>query len=109
MFFYSNRKTRGGRLWKVAAAGGEPEQLTSGRAFVSRTSLDGKRIFFQGRREQSGNIWAVSLEDGAEYPVTNLEGRPGSVGIGLATDGEHLYFTWGMDVSNLWAMDVVRE
>ena len=70
-------------------------------------SLDGKRIFYLRRPEE--NIWAVSLEDGNEYPVSDLEGRPGSLFTGLATDGGHLYFTWGGRFADLWVMDVVRE
>jgi hypothetical protein len=31
------------------------------------------------------------------------------VGNALATDGEHLYFSWREDVGDIWVMDVVYE
>ena len=52
----------------------------------------------------------MSIEDGTEYPVTDLEGQQGGMGgAALATDGKYFYFSWGMTVMDLWVMDVVRE
>jgi len=68
--------------------------------------LDGKRIFFKDLRN---NIGTVSLEDGTEHQMTDLESRPGSHGSGLATDGTYLYFSWGRSLMDLWVMDIVRE
>ena len=48
----------------------------------------------------STNIWAVSLEDGREYPVTDFSGRHGGLDwFSLATDGDYLYFTTGKRIS----------
>jgi Tol biopolymer transport system component len=102
------RSTRSGenRLWRVPPEGGEPEMIAIGPEFIIRPSSDGKRILFL----RSGNIWALSLEDGTELQLTDLDGRPGSMRTEtLATDGENLYFVWGMDLTDLWVMDVVRE
>jgi hypothetical protein len=42
--------------------------------------------------------------------VTDLAGRPGKLGpYALATDGAFLYFTWRLDESDIWVMDVVPE
>ena len=57
-----------------------------------------------------GSIWELSLDNGDERPMTDLVGKRGTLGgDALATDGEHLYFTWAEDVGDLWVMDVVRE
>jgi len=87
--YFASTRTGGWRLWRVPSAGGKAEPVTSGPGNYPRASLDGRSILFK----RSGDIWAVSLEDGAEHPVTDLEGRPGNVGGGLATDGQYLYFT----------------
>ena len=97
-------------LWRVSAKGGEPERLTKGPANYARWSRDGRHIFFTGRNERAGNIWALSNEDGTERPVTDLKDRPGRLGIqGLATDGRYLYFRWDEDTGDIWVMDVVTE
>jgi hypothetical protein len=50
------------------------------------------------------------MEDGREYPVTDLTGRRGAMRpFSLATDGKYLYFTWGEELGDIWVMDVVRE
>jgi hypothetical protein len=50
------------------------------------------------------------MEDGREYPVTDLTGRLGSpYPFSPATDGEYLYFSWRDDVGDIWLMDVIRE
>jgi hypothetical protein len=49
------------------------------------------------------------MEDGREYPVTDLTGRLGDQGHSIATDGEYLYFTWEEVLGDIWVMDVVRE
>jgi Tol biopolymer transport system component len=70
-----------------------------------RWSPDGKHLYYTA---PSGNVWAVSLEDGREYRVTNLVGRNGAVGWGKATDGQYLYFSWWEDDGDIWVMDVVQ-
>ncbi|MFQ5789000.1 MAG: hypothetical protein ACE5JI_00835 [Acidobacteriota bacterium] len=99
-----------GFLWKVPSAGGEVERLTDGPGDFPRWSRDGRHIFFTGVRERSRNLWALSLEDKSERPLTNLVGKRGSLGRqGLATDGQYVYFRWGEDLGDIWVMDVVQE
>ncbi len=101
---------RGSHLWRIPASGGEAEPLTGGRDFTTRWSPDGKEIYFVRPTDIDVNIWAVSLTDGREYPVTDFSGRHGSLfWHSLATDGEYLYFTWEEDLGDIWVMDVVQE
>ncbi len=101
---------RGAGLWRIPASGGEAEPVAEGRAYRPSWSPDGKEIYFVRPTDISTNIWAVSLEDGREYPVTDFSGRHGSLyEFPLATDGDYLYFTWGEDLGDIWVMDVVAE
>jgi Tol biopolymer transport system component len=106
------RSSRDGvpRLWRVPAGGGEPERFTQGAANFFRWSPDGKRIYFFGAGERSGDVWVRSLSDGTERPLTDLSGRPGTLGLfGLATDGKYIYFTWQEDLGDIWVMDALYE
>jgi Tol biopolymer transport system component/tRNA A-37 threonylcarbamoyl transferase component Bud32 len=99
-----------GFLWQVSARGGDPERLTRGSAQCPRWSKDGRHIFFPGYRERAGNLWALSLENGEERPLTDLKGRPGRLGYqGLAVDKEYVYFRWEEDTGDIWVMDVVQD
>ena len=103
---FSSDRTGDFRLWRVSAQGGTPAPLTQGSAMISRWSLDRKTIYFTGWGEQAGNLWVVSADGSHERPVTDFTGRRGSIGWALATDGQYLYFTWEVDIGDLWVMDV---
>ena len=60
-------------------------------------------------RDSARNVWVVSLADRVERQVTDLRGRGGRVGPGLAIGTEFLYFAWGQDTGDIWVMDVVDE
>jgi Tol biopolymer transport system component len=93
----------------VPAVGGDPEVLTEGGG-TPRWSRDGKQVFFDGDGERAGNLWAMTLEDRSERPMTDLVGRGGTLrGSCTATDGQYLYFCWGEDLGDIWVMDVVDE
>jgi Tol biopolymer transport system component len=97
------------RLWRVAAAGGQPERLTKGAALTPRWSPDAKRVYFIGYGDRANNIWVLSLESGQERPVTELTGRRGALGNeGLAVDGRFLYFTWKESRGDIWVADIVQ-
>jgi Tol biopolymer transport system component len=72
---------QGRQIRRVQAAGQTSELLSNGPAGTSQWSPDGNRIYFMGADERTGNIWALSLRDGREFPVTNLSGRRGSLGF----------------------------
>ena len=108
LVFESNR-TGQASLWRISSEGGEPEQLSERVGFDPRWSLDGNRIYFLSAGER-WNIWELSVEEGAERPLTDLVGKRGDLGGDtLATDGKHLYFGWREDAADVWVMDVVRE
>ena len=104
LMFASNQS-----LWRVPAEGGEPERLTEGVNNWPIPSRDGKRVFFPGFGERLGNIWAFTLEDQSERPMTDLKGRYGSLRIQAVTDGRYLYFGWAEDLGDIWVMDVAAE
>ena len=63
-----------------------------------------------GWGERADNIWALSAEDGKEYPVTDLSGRYGRLqDSSLDTEREYLYFIWAEDLGDIWVMDVVTD
>jgi eukaryotic-like serine/threonine-protein kinase len=93
------------QVWRVATAGGPLEPLVETPLVNQfRFSEDGKRIYFP----RSGNLWALTLPDRSERPVTRFSGRTGGFGgFGLAVRGAHLYFTWSSGVGDIWVMDVL--
>ncbi len=96
------------RLFRISPAGGQPEALVEGPTalFGARLSPDDKVLYYLGLDD---NLWALSLEDGRKSPVTDLEGRRGTLGWGVATDGPFLYFTWAEETGDIWVMDVTEE
>ena len=108
VFFHSWREDKR-RYWRMPAGGGEPERRSKGPAQMARWSPDGRFLYFPGVEDRDGQLWALSVEDGREYPVADLSGRRGTLGFSLATDGQYLYFNWAHDVGDIWVMDVVRE
>ena len=94
----------------MPTSGGEPEFLTDAPYAGQRWSRDGERVFFTGRGENAGNVWAVSVEDRVTRAMTDLAGRSGTLGaFARATDGRYLYFTWQEDLGDIWVMDVVTS
>ena len=97
-------------FWRVAAAGGEPELVSSPDwdldwAFRPRWSPDGSRLFFICKTQA---LCEMPLDDGKERVVADLSGKIGRPQFdSLATDGEFLYFSWAEEVGDLWVMDVV--
>ncbi len=78
MAFFSNRNGLL-QLFKVPAAGGEPERLNDGDTGAPVWSLDGKDIFYSGRRERAGDFWAWSIATRKERRVTDFAGRRGAL------------------------------
>ena len=86
------------------------KQRTNGLAeatgWAARWSPDGSSIYFV----RDDNLWVVSADGGDEQRLTVLVGKRGLAGgLGLATDGRYLYFTWGLDTGDIWVMDVVTD
>ncbi|MCZ6877808.1 MAG: protein kinase [Acidobacteria bacterium] len=98
----------GSHLFRIPAAGGEREQLGEGLigSFGAHLSPDGTVLYYLGRDD---NVWALSLKDGSESPATDLAGRRGTLGWGVATDGQFLYFSWAEETGDIWVMDVTND
>ena len=98
--------SRSSKFWRIPADGGEPELLGTGN--FARFSPDGRSLYVTNIDDGAGNVWAIDPETKAARAVTDLEGRPGGLGqIALATDGDYIYFTWMVDISDIWVADVV--
>jgi Tol biopolymer transport system component len=99
-------------VWRVPAAGGEPERMTEdagSSSSVPRWSPDGTRIYFLRGGDPGGDVWAMSVEGREAWPVTALRGRRGSLGyFTLATDGRFVYFTWEESRAEIWVADLVQ-
>jgi len=106
LIFWSRGRDDVRGLWQIPPGGGKAEPITESSCCHSTWSPDGKYLYFL----RDGNFWALSIEDGTEYPVTDFEGRTGSLhNEELVTDGQYLYFGWREDIGDIWVMDVVRE
>ncbi len=103
--------SRGGarRLWRISASGGQPERITKGAGQYPRWSPDGKRVYFLGYEDRKNNVWALTIDSREEWPVTALTGRRGALGrLGLAIDGQNIYFTWEESRGDIWVADIVQ-
>jgi TolB protein len=106
---FSSRRDGVSHLWRVPAAGGQPERVTKAMGYKLHWSQDGKSIYFVGSGDIKGNIWSISLETLEEKPVTALTGRRGTLGVnGFGIDGQSLYLTWEESRGDIWVADIVR-
>ena len=92
------------RGWRAPVDGGKPEPLNDD-GNVPQWSPDGREIYFH----KGGNIWLLSLEDGGERQLTDLDNSVSIWPFNLATDGEYLYVSLVKDVGDIWVMDVVTD
>src|SRR5205814_4962803 len=105
---------RGGALniWKIAASGGEPDQVTAGQGQDAEldVSSDGKRIVFSTYRENI-NIAEIDLESrGVEIRPKWLTTDPARNAFAPAysPDGKHVaYFSsrHGVEKQIIWVLD----
>jgi len=96
------------RLWWCPALGGQPVPLTKGAGQYPRWSPDGKHIYFLGYEDRIDNVWVLSIDNRQARPITALTGSRGALGrLGLATDGQNIYFTWEESRGDIWVADLV--
>lgn len=113
LVFSSNRDDGVFRLWWVPASGGPPQRLTKSPAYFFRWSPDGKRIYFNFSNFNStvrrgDDIWELTLDDGSVRQVTRFSPKPGNLAGEAMAVGEHaVYFTWQINLGDIWVMDVV--
>jgi dipeptidyl aminopeptidase/acylaminoacyl peptidase len=85
--------SRGGHLWQLPVAGGEPEPVWSGPAPETglTPSPDGTRVAFV----RGTDLWVRSLGDGKEIRLAHDDKSVG--GAAWSPDGAHLLFSAGAD------------
>jgi TolB protein len=106
---FSVNRPEGRQIWRVPAMGGTPEFLTSSGGYTSLAWYE-QHIFFVGLGDKAGNLWALSVDDRREFPLTDLKGRRGILSqTTLSTDGKYLYFTWRDDLGDVWTMDLLQD
>ncbi len=106
--------SRGGTLniWRIAARGGAPEQITAGQGDDTELDLstDGKRLVFSSYRSNL-NIAEIPVEPvGGHATLKWLTTDParGELGPAYSPDGRHIaYFTnrKGAEKESIWVMD----
>jgi Tol biopolymer transport system component len=107
---FTSKRSGANYLWRIPAAGGQPEQLTNKMAYMLQWTPDGKRIYYIGVGDIKDDIWSITLADRKEQPATALAGRRGALGdLGLGTDGRFLYFTWEEARGDIWVADIVKS
>jgi hypothetical protein len=90
--------------------GSSAEPVTTGPGGDPIWSRDSRQLFFPGVQERIGNVWAISLADHHERPVTALTGHLGHLmPSALATDGRRLFFSWEENIGDIWVMDVTSS
>lgn len=104
--------SRGGeirQIWRVHSDATSAESLTTGSGDNPAWSPDGHQLFFNRSGELGADVWAISLDDRHERPITHLAGRRGSLlGVSPTTDGRRLFYIWEETLSDIWAMDVTK-
>jgi Tol biopolymer transport system component/tRNA A-37 threonylcarbamoyl transferase component Bud32 len=108
--FSSDRLSGQGRLWKVAASGGQPEPLPVGQggAYQPSLSRDGHRLAYT-QAFGSVDIWRyeVSRTPGRSVPPTKLIASTGSnVSPQFSPDGKRIAFhSWRSGNGEVWVCD----
>jgi Tol biopolymer transport system component len=96
----------GNRVYIVPATGGKPRLVTANPdSYFHSWSPDGKTILFTRPSHGSLNIYAISVDGGAETALTNGSGV--SDDPDYSADGEYIYFNsdrWGgMQIARMHA------
>ena len=92
----------GGDLWTVGSAGGDARLLVSHPATESRPlwSPDGTRLAFVSTRSGNGDIYVLTLADGALQRIT-FDDVPDALGA-WSRDGQYLWFhSSGRDIAGM--------
>jgi TolB protein len=100
----------GSRVYVIPATGGTPRMVTTNpNSYFHSWSPDGKTILFtrpsQGANRGGGNIYAISVDGGAETALTTGDGL--SDDPDFSADGQFIYFNtdqWGgMQIARMHA------
>jgi Tol biopolymer transport system component len=66
--YFASKRSGHSEIWKIAAGGGEPIQLTHHGGFGPVESVDGKWVYYSSKNGY-GSIWKVPSHGGAESKV----------------------------------------
>ena len=101
--YYDSDRTGRPELYRIAAAGGEPEQLTDapGGHFWPVLSPDGREVAFQSQRHGTRDLFMMPAEGGAVSVIWVAAGEDN--GPQWFPDGRRIGFQhWGGDLPNGW-------
>ena len=72
--YFASQRTGRSEIWKIAAEGGEPLQVTQNGGIVAFESQDGRFLYFVRHAEPRRNkVWRVPVEGGEERIVLEKE------------------------------------
>ena len=66
--FFSSKRSGDWQVWKVAATGGAPIQVTKQEGYMAYESADGQFVYYAKGRDVKG-IWRISVNSGDEVAV----------------------------------------
>ncbi|MCP4572338.1 MAG: hypothetical protein GY838_08285 [bacterium] len=109
MIYYESDQTGNREIWRLPAAGGEPEQLTDHRAFDSAPDPlpDGSGVVFESDRAGAKDIWLLAT--GASAPVALTSGLDEDGSPAVSPDGTSVVFESNRDKtggSDLWIVNL---
>jgi Tol biopolymer transport system component len=108
--FSSARLGSGGRLWKVPAAGGEPEPLSVGQggAYSPALCRDGRSLVYT-LASVNANIWRYEIHPASRRntsPTRLIASTGGNQGPQFSPDGKRIAFASGRSGSpEIWVCD----
>jgi Tol biopolymer transport system component len=107
--YYSTGSIGGGHnertLWRVAAAGGDPQKLVDGAAHGADVSPDGK--FFAAWYKPSDSGWKLAVFNAEGGPPLKLFDAEMGVPVKWAPDGRSVAYRKVVDgVSNVWSQPI---
>jgi Tol biopolymer transport system component len=69
--YFESRRSGESQIWKVAAKGGQPLQVTRQRGWAALESADGRSLFYS--KASSPGLWRMTLSDGKEQQLLSVE------------------------------------
>jgi len=103
---YSSNASGTTQVWKIAARGGQPEQLTKGEDRIRHVfySPDGRWIYFQPNHQ---NIYRMPARGGPAQQVTHFpESRLFIEEPTISPDGRYLLYNRSNGGSSLWLLTI---
>jgi Tol biopolymer transport system component len=96
-------------LWRIAAAGGQPEQLTHHNNFVGYpTPMDARTVLYVAE-DQDGGPWlfALDVESKTTRRISSALDRYTS--LSASTDGRRLVASVAHPAANLWSIPILDD